>query len=294
MRALFAAAGFVVFTAVPFAQQPTFRSDTRIVPVMATVLDADGRLVPNLEKEDFTILDNNKPQEIALFESTVEPFTAVVMLDFSGSMTANLKLLKQGTEQFLMRMLPADKGQVGAFSDKIMFSGRFTNDRDALIRSLEDLQYGNPTALFDAIDASMDRLTNLEGRKVVLVFTDGDDNYSKVKYTAVRDRARDRDIMIYAIGLRSVVGNTITRPDANLRKLADATGGGYFELKHTDELGPTFTKVAQELHSLYMLGFAPQALDGKEHKIEVKLKQPTMKVRARTSYLATREDKGSR
>jgi len=294
MRALFAAAGLVVFTAVPFAQQPTFRSDTRIVPVMATVLDADGRLVPNLEKEDFTVLDNNKPQEIALFESTVEPFTAVVMLDFSGSMTANLKLLKQGTEQFLMRMLPSDKGQVGAFSDRIMFSGRFTNDRDSLIRSLEDLQYGNPTALFDAIDASMDRLTNLEGRKVVLVFTDGDDNYSKVKYTAVRDRARDRDIMIYAIGLRSVVGNTITRPDANLRKLADATGGGYFELKHTDELGPTFTKVAQELHSLYMLGFAPQALDGKEHKIEVKLKQPTMKVRARTSYLATREDKGSR
>lgn len=294
MRALLAAAVFAVFTAVPFAQQPTFRSDTRIVPVMATVLDADGRLVPNLEKEDFTVFDNGKVQELALFESTVEPFTAVVMLDFSGSMTANLKLLKQGTEQFLIRMLPGDKGQVGAFSDKIMFSGRFTNDRDSLIRALDDLQYGNPTALYDAIDASMDRLTNLEGRKVVLVFTDGDDNYSKVKYNAVRDRARDRDIMIYAIGLRSVVGGTVTRPDANLRKLADSTGGGYFELKHTDELGPTFTRVAQELHSLYMLGFTPQNLDGKEHKIEVRLKQPTMKVRARTSYLATREDKGSR
>jgi len=294
MRALLAAAVFVVFVAVPFAQQPTFRSDTRIVPVMTTVLDADGRLVPNLEKEDFTILDNNKPQEIAIFENTVEPFTAVVMLDFSGSMTANLKLLKQGTEQFLMRMLPADKGQVGAFSDKIMFSGRFTNDRDALIRALEDLQYGNPTALYDAIDASMDRLTNLEGRKVVLVFTDGDDNYSKVKYTAVRDRARDRSIMIYAIGLRSVVGGTITKPDANLRKLAESTGGGYFELKHTDELGPTFTRVAQELHSLYMLGFTPENLDGKEHKIEVRLKQPTMKVRARATYVAAREDKGSR
>jgi len=294
MRALLAAAVFVVFVAVPFAQQPTFRSDTRIVPVMTTVLDADGRLVPNLEKEDFTILDNNKPQEIAIFENTVEPFTAVVMLDFSGSMTANLKLLKQGTEQFLMRMLPADKGQVGAFSDKIMFSGRFTNDRDALIRALEDLQYGNPTALYDAIDASMDRLTNLEGRKVVLVFTDGDDNYSKVKYTAVRDRARDRSIMIYAIGLRSVVGGTITKPDANLRKLAESTGGGYFELKHTDELGPTFTRVAQELHSLYMLGFTPENLDGKEHKIEVRLKQPTMKVRARATYIAAREDKGSR
>jgi Ca-activated chloride channel family protein len=170
-----------------------------------------------------------------------------------------------------------------------MFSGRFTNDRDALIGALENLQYGNPTALYDAINASLDKLEGIEGRKVVLVFTDGDDNYSKLGYAAVRDRARNKDVMIYAIGLRSVVFGTTTKPDANLRKLSEATGGGYFELQKTDELGPTFTKVAQELHSLYLLGFSPEKQDGKEHKLEVRLKQPTMKVRARTSYVASRD-----
>jgi Ca-activated chloride channel family protein len=269
------------------AQQPTFRTGTRIVPVLTTVQDAGGRLVPSLEQQDFTVLDNGKPQELAIFENTIQPFTVVVMLDFSGSMTANLKLLKEGAEQFLLRMLPADKGQVGAFSDRIMFSGKFTSNRDSLISALQDLQYGNPTRLYDAIDASIDTLKGIEGRKVVLVFTDGDDTESRISYGAVRDRARDTDTMIYAIGLRSQIGGISTRPDPNLRKLADATGGGYFELRKTDELGPTFTRVAQELHALYTLGFAPEKLDGKEHKIEVRLKDTTMKVRARTSYVAS-------
>ena len=79
-----------------------------------------------------------------------------------------------------------------------------------------------------------------------------------------------------------------TRPDRGLRKLADETGGGYFELKKTDELGATFTRVAQELHRLYTLGFTPTLLDGKEHKLEVRLKQPAMTVRARKSYIASR------
>src|SRR5688572_33378659 len=87
------------------AQEPTFRSSTRIVPVLTTVLDAQGRLVPNLEREHFTILDNGKPQAITFFENEVQPFTAVVILDFSASMTANLERLKQATEQFLIRML---------------------------------------------------------------------------------------------------------------------------------------------------------------------------------------------
>jgi Ca-activated chloride channel family protein len=290
MRALPLPLLVVTLAAVTFAQQPVFRSDTRVVPILATVQDADGRLVPNLEREMFTILDNGRPQEITVFENTSQPFTTVVMLDFSGSMTANLKLLKQGTEQFLIRMLPEDKGQVGAFSDKIMFSGRFTNDRDALIDALDDLQYGNPTALYDAVNASIDKLVDLGGRRVVVVFTDGDDNFSKVKFDFVRDRARDNDIMVYAIGLRSLVQGQVTRPDARLPKLAETTGGGYFELKHTDDLGPTFTRVAQELHSLYLLGFSPEKLDGREHRVEIKLKDPGLKVRARTSYVAEREN----
>src|SRR5215208_5720646 len=157
------------------AQQPTFRAGTRVVSVLATVTDAQDRLVANLEQDDFTILDNGKPQDLVLFQSEVQPFTVVVMLDFSASMTANLERLKQAAEQFLIRMLPLDKGQVGAFSDKIQFSGTFTSDRDDLIGALRDLQFGNPTRLYDAIYESIDLLADHDGRKVVVAFTDGDD-----------------------------------------------------------------------------------------------------------------------
>jgi len=279
------------FSAPVSAQEPTFKASTRIVPVIATVLDQEGRLVPNLEKEEFTILDNGKPQEIALFQSEVQPFTVVVMLDRSASMTANLDVLNAGAEQFILRMLPADKGQVGGFSDKIQLSGTFTSDRDDLVAALEELQYGNPTRLYDAINESMAALKGVEGRKVVLVFTDGDDTSSRLGLGDVLDRARDEEVMIYAIGMQSEYFDGMrkvrTRPDRGLRKLAEETGGGYFELKKTDELAPTFTRVAQELHSQYTLGFAPAALDNKEHKLAVRMKSPGMTARARKSYVAS-------
>src|SRR5687767_15665553 len=138
-----ALAGTVVLTQQP--DQPVFRSTVRTVPIYATVVDASGRLVPSLERTDFSVLDNGKPAEISLFSNESQPFTAVVMLDTSASMTANLKLLNRAAEQFLLRLLPVDRAQVGAFNDKIQLSGTFTNDRDELIGSLNDLYFGNPT-----------------------------------------------------------------------------------------------------------------------------------------------------
>jgi len=109
----------------------------------------------------------------------------------------------------------------------------------------------------------------------------------------VLDRARDEEAMIYAIGLESEYFNgqrmVRTRPDRGLRRLAEETGGGYFELKKTDELAPTFTRVAQELHSQYTLGFTPATLDGKEHKLQVRMRQPGMTARARRTYVASPE-----
>ena len=271
-------------------QQPAFRSGVSIVPVLATVLDKEGRLVPDLEKTDFTILDNGKQQEVTFFQNSVEPFTAVVALDFSFSMNSHLKLLKAAAEQFILRLLPEDKAVVGAFSDKIMFGGNFTNDRDDLIRGLGDLQYGNGTRLYDALDVSIDLLDDIEGRKVVLVFSDGDDTESRKNFNDVLTKAREREVMMYAIGLQADFFNgqrmQRTRPSGALRRLADETGGGYFELKKTAELAPTFTRVAQELHSLYALGFTPATLDGKEHRLEVRVKSG-MTARARRSYIAS-------
>jgi Ca-activated chloride channel family protein len=263
------------------------------VPVVTTVTDAQGRLVPGLEQGEFTILDNGKPQEITFFQNEVQPFTVVVMMDYSASMTANLDRLEAAAEQFILRMLPADKGQVGSFSDKIQFSGTFTNDRDDLIFALDDLQFGNPTRLWDAVNESIAMLGGVEGRKVVLAFTDGDDTASRIGMGDVLDRARDEETMIYAIGLESEYFNgqrqVRTRPDRGLRRLAEETGGGYFELKKTDDLGPTFSRVAQELHSQYTLGFTPMTLDGREHKLVVRMKEPGMNARARRTYIASPE-----
>src|SRR5687767_10288695 len=294
MRLLVTSLLVMLAAAAGAAQQATFRSSTRIVPVLTTVTDAQGRLVPSLDRDQFTILDNGKPQEISFFLNEVQPFTAVVMLDFSASMTANLERLKAATEQFLIRMLPEDKAQVGAFSDKIQFSGTFTSDRDDLIGALQDLQFGNPTRLYDAIYESIDMLGDIDGRKVVVAFTDGDDTASRRGLGGTLDYAREKEVMVYAIGLESefqVAPGRFqrTRPDRGLRKLAEETGGGYLELKKTDDLGPTFTRVVQELHSLYTIGFNPMTLDGKEHRLDVRMKQPGMTARARKSYVAVAE-----
>src|SRR3989442_3163648 len=206
-KPLFAALGVVsaasVLSALAGAQQPTFKSGTQLVSVFATVTDAQKRLVPSLKKEDFEILDNEKLQSIAFFQNEIQAITVVVMLDTSGSMTGSIPLLRAAAEQFLIRLLPDDKGQVGAFNDKIQFSGRFTPDRDELVADLKELDYGNGTRLWDAVAASLDALKGIEGRRVILVFTDGDDTASSVGLGKVIDRARAEEGMVYAIGLES-------------------------------------------------------------------------------------------
>ena len=298
-RLLGATALAAILSTAPAAQQPqpgaTFKSGTQVVSLFVTVADVTRRLVPGLTQEEFEVFDNEKPQSIIFFQNEVQPINVVVMLDTSGSMTLTLDLLREAAEQFLIRLLPDDKGKVGAFNDKIQFSSTFTSNRDQLVTEVKNLDYGNGTRLWDAIAASLDELKSVEGRRVVLVFTDGDDTSSRIGQGTVIDRARADEVMIYAIGLESNYFNgqhmVRTKPDSGLRKIADETGGGYFELKKSSELASTFTKVAQELHSQYVLGFAPTQLDNRVHKLAVKVKQPGMVARARRSYLAAADKK---
>jgi Ca-activated chloride channel family protein len=275
-------------------QQP-IRTVTRTVALYATVTDSDKRLVPDLTQEDFEVYDNGKPQTVSLFDNKPQPINVVVMLDTSGSMTLALDLVKRAAEQFLIRLLPDDQGMVGAFNDKIEFHPEgFTSDRDRLVSLLKELDFGYPTRLYDAVNQSMAQLKGIPGRKVVLVFTDGDDNASKFGSGDVTDRGRLEDVMVYSIGLENEYfdGTRKVRssPDRGLKRLSEETGGGFFLLKKTDELTSTFTRVAQELHSQYVLGFSPPLLDGKVHKLEVRVKKPGMLVRARKSYVASAEN----
>ena len=275
------------------AQQPTFRSGSRVVPSYVTVTDTNNRLVTDLTREDFEILDNGRVQEITIFDNEVRPITVVVMLDTSISMTHRLNDLYAGAEQFLLRLLPHDKATVGAFNDKIEFASGFTSDRNSLISALKRLDFGNETHLYDAVYASLDQLEKAEGRKVILLFTDGADFGSRQGSGGALERAREGDVMIYGIGLETEFfnGQSVVRskPDSILNRFASETGGGFFDLKKNADLNASFTRVAQELRSQYLIGFSPATLDGKVHRLEVRAKRPGLKPRSRRSYVASPE-----
>src|SRR6267142_5234048 len=202
-----------VATAAPQTQPPSFVAATRTVAVYATVTNARGRLVPDLSRDDFTIDDNGKRQILTLFANDIQPITVVMLLDRSSSMKPNFDLEEQGAEAFVRAMGPADKARIGSFSKSIQIDPpEFTPDRDALMKILRsDLQGEGPTPLWNAVNTGIDKLLIDQGRRVVLVFTDGVDapmnfsNHNKSLKDVMR-RAEERDIMIYAIGLAGETG----------------------------------------------------------------------------------------
>jgi Ca-activated chloride channel homolog len=294
------------------AQEKTpFRSGASTVAVYTTVMDPSGQLVPDLARGDFEVYDEGKPQPISIFANDPQPITIVMMLDRSASMLANFTLVERAAGSFIDRLLPADKVRIGSFSDRIQLDPReFTNDHGALRVILRtELQPAGPTPLWNAVGVGMTALLHQEGRRVVLVFTDGVDRPltggRNVSLGDAIKRAEHEDVMVYGIGLASAFGRGSGRrgggrgvgqrggqvenkPDPGLRKLAMASGGGYFELTSTRDLASTFARVADELHRQYLIGFVPQKLDGKAHDLEVRVKGAGLVARARKSYIAAR------
>ena len=135
-----------------------------------------------------------------------------------------MKDLYAGAEQFLLRLLPHDKAAVGAFNDKVEFASLFTSDRNSLVSALKHLDFGNQTRLYDGVHASLDLLEKMEGRKVILLFTDGADFGSKLSSGKALERARDAEVMIYGIGLETEFFNgqmvVRSKPDSILNRFA--------------------------------------------------------------------------
>jgi len=269
-----------------------YRSETRTVPIYATVTDGRGRLVPGLAASDFVVADNGRAAPVSVFSNEAQPFTAVVLLDTSASVVGSLDLVKRAAAEFVSGLTTADRAQIGEFNERVRLSGTFTNDSATLLEMLRGLEVGNPTRMYDAIAAGLDALRGVPTRRVVLVFTDGDDTASRLEFKTVLARARDEEVMVYAIGLETEYfdGSRVvkTRPTRDLRTLAEETGGGYFELRVTSDLAPTFARVVEELRSHYLLGFAPARLDGRSHTLDVRVLRQGMKIRARKSYVAAR------
>ena len=303
-------APFFLFTGAAARQQPPiFRAGSDAVRVFVTVTDRDGRLVTTLRREDFEIRDEGKPQPITQFDNTPQPISLVVMLDVSGSMQGNLSLLRAAGDQLFARLLPDDAARVGAFGHEVTISPAFTRDAAALSAALPAaIAPDAPTPLWRAIDRALDAFDEAnDRRKVILVLSDGKDTGAfsfrerTVSQVEVIDRARRDDAMIYAVGMRSRgprpmspgMGQGGLRamlladlPDPGLARVAEETGGGYTEIRFGQDLGAAFAAVADELHTQYLLAFAPPKRDGKVHDIDVRVAQRGVKPRARKSYVA--------
>jgi Ca-activated chloride channel homolog len=294
---------------VALAQEP-IRIGARTVAVYATVTDAGGKLVPDLTRDDFEIFDNGDRQPISVFESALQPIAIVVLLDRSASMQTNFRLVEVAAGELLKGLIATDKVRIGSFAARIQLDPReFTSDRGELLTILRtEMQPAGPTPLWNAISVSITALRQEPLRRVILVFTDGVDNTMggrSVGLPHVMRAAQTDDVMVYAIGLAREVparggrglitgtpplgvrqGPTIQKPDSGLPRIAAETGGGYFELTRAAHLMTTFARVADELHRQYAIGFEPPKLDGKVHKIELRVKRPGLTARARKSYFA--------
>ena len=303
---ILAAAMWLLCATVPRAQ--SFRSSSDIVPLFVTVTDGEGRLVGGLTREDFQIFDNGAPQPVAVFDSIPQPISLIALLDMSGSMADNLPLVRRACLDLLGHLGPSDVAKLGMFGQTIAFSSAFTRDPDQLISLLpKSIPSTAPTPLWRAIDEAMTAVQSAtSGRRVILVLSDGKDNGPEIGQKlvtpqTVRDRAEREDVMVYGIGLRSAPGPVAPggirsladvlkspAPDPTLGSLALGTGGGYVELHGREDIAETFTRIADELHRQYMLGFTPPARDGKVHTVEVRVRNPGLRSQARKTYLAPR------
>jgi VWFA-related protein len=311
-----------VGVALAAAPQTTFRTGNRTVAVYATVTDLQGRLVPDLVRDDFEVEDDNRRQTLTVFANDIQPITIVVLLDSSWSMEGNFDLVRRSAEAFVKELGPADQARIGTFSKQIRIEPPdFTADPQQLITVLQtSLQERGPTPLWNAVNLGITALLPQQGRRVILVFTDGTDfpfnfNTRNSSLAEVIKRADEENVMVYAIGLAGqrvptrvgVAPGTprgtgtsrlptaaptppimpVGKPDPGLPAIAAATGGGYFELTSASDLAATFRRVAEELHHQYVLGFTPETLDGRSHRVTVRVRGATMSARARKTYLAT-------
>ena len=217
------------------------------------------------------------------------------MLDVSGSMQGNLPILRTAANELFNRLRADDQVRVGTFGDEIDISPAFTNDPDVLRAALPTEIRGGSTPLWKGMDEAMTAFGETDGRRVVLVLSDGENSnpigfgrvYNPIE---VMDRAERENFLIYGIGMPPGISTELlSRPDPQLGEVATKSGGGYTEIRRRDDLGAAFARIADELHRQYLIGFEPSALDGKMHKIEVKLKNGDLKPRARKSYLAPKQ-----
>lgn len=261
-----------------------FASQVQLVEVYATVTDQKGELVTGLQQDDFEVYENNQLQEISAFAAGEFPLTVALGVDRSWSMAGEkLRLAKQASQAFLRALKPGDRSMVVAINSDAEVVAPLDVDRVNQGRAIAALDPWSTTALHDAILATLDRLEPEPGRQALVVFSDGEDRYSRATAQQVLERARRSNALIYPIAFGK------TRPPL-LAELAVLTGGRSFLLRDARELERTLATIARELRYQYLLGYTPsEPIEADTHewrsiRVTLKNKTPGLRIRARDGY----------
>ena len=280
--------------------QPVIRVDVNLVRLIATVKNQAGELVGALRKEDFQVFDNGAPQEIAIFErQTDQPLSVTLLVDTSGSTAKDLKFEIDSASRFLKALLgggnPSDAVALYSFNWQVTEERAFTHSLVSLTNSLKTLHGEAGTSLYDAIYFAARALEDREGRKVMIIVTDGGDTTSAKTLRQALAAAHYADAVIYpvvVIPVTSDAGRNIGGENA-LKFMADGTGGRTFLPSLGAELDRAFSDIIDELRTQYLLAFYPRNVPVTKdpfHKLEIRVKRPELRVSARNGYYGEAEN----
>jgi len=282
--------------AAPLAAQdppPTvFRSDSRLVVLHATVLDAEGRLVTNLPQSAFHVLENGVEQEVKVFRREDAPVSIGLVIDDSGSMTNKRDRVAAAALALVEASHPDDETFLVHFNEKAYMDLDFTHDHTRLGESLNKFDTQGTTAMRDAVRLAIEHLEQkaAEDKKVIIVITDGEDNTSAIGRDSLIRAAQQSGVLIYAIGILNEIDDEQThRAQRELDALTQATGGQSYYLKDVSEAGRTALDIAHNIRNQYTLAYSPsnQVLDGMFRRILVKATGPVpLTVLTRGGYWA--------
>ncbi len=273
---------------------PTIRVDVRLIRVFANVKNQDGGLIGGLDKSDFEIRDNGVPQEIAVFErSTQQPLRVAVLLDISASVIKEMKYEVEATMRFARALIgegnEQDSMALITFNHAVDLIAGFTRSLRRIERALKDLKPNSGTSLYDAIYLASEELEGQDGRKVIILVTDGGDTASFKKFPDALLSVQRAQASIYPILVTPVLndpGRNVGGENA-LQLMAERSGGRVLLPGAFERLTESFTEILRDLRTQYLLGFYPRGVEGskeKFHRLQVSVRKPNLRVQARTGY----------
>ena len=279
---------------------PTFKSEVKLVNVYATVVDQTGAPVGGLTQEDFEVLENGVPQKISVFARESElPLSIVLALDTSLSTRKDLRVELDAAREFIKSILrPQDGLALYQFAQEVDELVPFTSDMTRIDRGLKRVRIGSATAMYDAIYLASKSLSKRQGRKVLVVITDGGDTFSQVDYQEALRAAQIADTIVYSIidvPIEADAGRN-TGGEHALIQIAHDTGGKHYYANSSEDLKRAFQQVSEELRTQYLLGYYPsnKLADSDYRRIEVRLRPDAgprfagLKARHRAGYYTSK------